>query len=125
VARGQRARGEGWRPRKGIWNSYARILKGETSVPAAARKHGLTVAEVEEWRERFLFGAENALRARPKDEEALKDEQIKKLALPGFGWPPACADLLSRRAMVPSLRAAALGEDATWTTRACTRRSWA
>ena len=32
------------------------ILKGETSVPAAARKHGLTVAEIEEWRERFLLG---------------------------------------------------------------------
>jgi len=55
------------------------ILKGERSVQAAARKHGLTVAEVEEWRDRFLLGAENALRARPKDEEALKDEQIKKL----------------------------------------------
>jgi transposase-like protein len=55
------------------------ILKGETSAPAAARKHGLTVAEIEEWRERFLLGAENALRARPKDEEALKDEHIKKL----------------------------------------------
>jgi hypothetical protein len=39
----------------------------------------LTVAEVEEWRERYLLGAENALRARPKDEDALKDEQIKKL----------------------------------------------
>ena len=55
------------------------ILKGETSAQAAARKHGLTVAEVEEWRDRFLLGAENALRARPKDEDALKDEQIKKL----------------------------------------------
>ena len=55
------------------------ILKGETSVAAAARKHGLTVAEVEEWRERFLLGAENALRTRPRDEEALKDEQIKRL----------------------------------------------
>jgi hypothetical protein len=31
------------------------------------------------WRERILLGAENALRARPKDEEALKDEHIKKL----------------------------------------------
>src|SRR5499426_2906182 len=55
------------------------ILKGETSAQAAARKHGLTVAEIEEWRERFLLGAENALRARPKDEDALKDEHIKKL----------------------------------------------
>ena len=57
----------------------ARHREGETSAQAAARKHGLTVAEVEDWRDRFLLGAENALRARPKDEEALKDEQIKKL----------------------------------------------
>lgn len=55
------------------------ILKGELSVAEAARRHGLTVAEIEDWRERFLLGAENALRSRPKDEEAFKDEQIKKL----------------------------------------------
>jgi transposase-like protein len=55
------------------------LLKGETSVAEAARRHGLTVAEVEDWRDRFLVGAENALRSRPKDEEALKEEQIKKL----------------------------------------------
>ena len=55
------------------------ILKGETSVAEAAPKHGLTVAEVEGWREQFLLGAENALRSRPKDEEAVKDEEIKKL----------------------------------------------
>ena len=39
----------------------------------------LIVAEVEDWRERFLLGAENALRSGPKDEEALKDEQLKRL----------------------------------------------
>jgi transposase-like protein len=55
------------------------ILKGETSIAEAARKHALMVAEVEDWQERFLAAAENALRARPKDEEALKEEQIKKL----------------------------------------------
>jgi len=55
------------------------ILRGETSVQEAARKHGLTVGEVEDWKERFEQAAENALRSRPKDEEALKDEQIKKL----------------------------------------------
>src|SRR5215813_12176260 len=55
------------------------ILKGETSIPEAARQHGLTVAEVEDWRQRFLLGAENVLRSRPTDEEALKKEQIKKL----------------------------------------------
>ena len=56
-----------------------RILKGETSVAEAARQHGLKVAEVEGWQEQFLRGAENNLRRRPKDEEALKEEQIKKL----------------------------------------------
>ena len=55
------------------------ILTGETSVAETARAHGLTVAEVEDWREKLLVGAENALRSRPRDEEALKDEQIKKL----------------------------------------------
>ena len=55
------------------------ILKGETSVAEAARTHGLTVADVEDWQERFVLAAENGLRSRPKDEDALKEEQIKKL----------------------------------------------
>ena len=55
------------------------IVKGETSVAEAARKHGLTVAEIEDWKERFFLAAENGLRSRPKDEDALKDEQIKRL----------------------------------------------
>jgi uncharacterized LabA/DUF88 family protein len=37
------------------------------------------LAELEDWKERFLLAAGNALRVRRKDEEALKDEQIKKL----------------------------------------------
>ena len=45
----------------------------------AAREHGLTVAEVEEGTEKFLLGAEDALRSRPRDEEALRQEQIKRL----------------------------------------------
>ena len=55
------------------------ILKGETSTKEAARKHGLTVGQVENWKDRFLAGGENALRSRPKDDEALKDQEIKKL----------------------------------------------
>ena len=55
------------------------IVRGETSAQEAARKHGLTVAEVEEWYERFMLGAEDALRSRPRDDEALKEEQIKQL----------------------------------------------
>ena len=40
------------------------ILRGETSAQEAARKHGLTVAEIAEiegWQERYLLAAENAL----------------------------------------------------------------
>ena len=55
------------------------ILRGDLSVVEAARKHGLTVVEVEAWRERFLSGAENALRSRPLDDEAQKDRDIKRL----------------------------------------------
>jgi transposase-like protein len=55
------------------------IIKGETSPQEAARKHGLTVAEVEEWRELFLAAAENALRSHPRDEEGQREEAIKKL----------------------------------------------
>ena len=55
------------------------LIRGETSIQEAARKHGLTVAEIESWKERALAAMENALRSRPKDDEALKDEQIKEL----------------------------------------------
>ncbi|MBN1461294.1 MAG: DUF1153 domain-containing protein [Armatimonadetes bacterium] len=55
------------------------IVKGETSAAEAARKHGLTIAEIERWQEQFFSAGENALRARPKDEEAAKDEQIERL----------------------------------------------
>ncbi len=37
------------------------------------------MAEVEDWRERFLSGAENALRSRPADENGQKEREIKRL----------------------------------------------
>ena len=52
------------------------ILMGEASIAEAARTHGLTVVEVEDWRDRFLLGAENELCNRPKDEEALKERKL-------------------------------------------------
>ncbi len=55
------------------------VLRGETTAAEAARRHGLTVAEIEQWKERFLGGAENALRSKPLDDEALKDQEIKRL----------------------------------------------
>ncbi|MGD2064051.1 MAG: helix-turn-helix domain-containing protein [Nitrospirota bacterium] len=56
------------------WTARRRValvlsfLKGETSVQEAARQHGLTVGEIEDWRDKFLLGAENALRSRPRNE---------------------------------------------------------
>jgi transposase-like protein len=55
------------------------LLMGETTAAEAARRHGLKVAEVEEWRDRFLLGAENALRARQKEYEASREEEINRL----------------------------------------------
>jgi transposase-like protein len=54
-------------------------LKGEMTVEEVARRHGLAVSEVEDWRVRLLNAAHNALRSRPRDEDALKDEQIRRL----------------------------------------------
>ena len=54
-------------------------MKGETSAAEAARKHGLRVAEVEQWKEKFLEAAEKALRSRASEEEGQKDQQIKQL----------------------------------------------
>ena len=34
---------------------------------------------MEEWRDRVLFRAENALRARQKEDEALREEEINRL----------------------------------------------
>ena len=50
-----------------------------SAIQEAARTHGLTMGEIEDWKDKFLLGAENALRSRPRDEEALKDEQIRRL----------------------------------------------
>ena len=33
----------------------------------------------EEWRGPFLIGAENSLRARPKEEDALREEEVNRL----------------------------------------------
>ncbi|HUV07679.1 MAG TPA: transposase [Spirochaetia bacterium] len=52
------------------------ILKGETRIQEAARRHGLTIAGLKDWKERFLVGDENALHSRPRNGEAMKAEEI-------------------------------------------------
>lgn len=75
------------------------ILKGKTTIAEAARTHGLTVAEVERWKERFLAGAENALKSRPRDEEEQKDELIRRLERK-VGRMPLAIDIM-QEAMKP------------------------
>jgi hypothetical protein len=55
------------------------ILKGELTVEECARRHHLAEAEIEDWKARLLAAAHNALRSRPRDDEAMKDEQIRRL----------------------------------------------
>jgi transposase-like protein len=55
------------------------VLRGEMTPEEVAGRHGLVVSEVEDWKQRFLAAAHNALRSRPRDEDALKDEQIRRL----------------------------------------------
>ena len=50
------------------------ILHGETSM-----SRELTVAEVEDWQDRFLSGAGNSARSMPKDHEALREEKVRRL----------------------------------------------
>jgi len=54
------------------------LLKGETSVAEAARKHGFKVAEVKEWQERFLLAGKEALsRPVPNEEweQVVRDQE--------------------------------------------------
>jgi len=55
------------------------VLREEISVAEAALEHGLTVAEVEGWCERFLQGAENALREPADPDFEPHDEAIERL----------------------------------------------
>jgi hypothetical protein len=52
------------------------LLKGETTAAEAARRHGLKMAEVEEWRDRFLLGAENALDRRKRSAAAKRNSTV-------------------------------------------------
>ncbi len=55
------------------------LIKGETSVREAARKHGLKASEVQGWHDVFMSGAENSLRSKPRDESAMLVEQNNRL----------------------------------------------
>lgn len=60
------------------------ILKKEATAAEAVRRHGLKSVEVGRWCNHFMIGAENALRARPKGEDAwceyaLREQKVDRL----------------------------------------------
>lgn len=55
------------------------VIKGRTTPADAARLHGLTVADVESWVEKFLEGGKEGLRAVPRELEAKFEAERKDL----------------------------------------------
>jgi len=72
---------------KHLFELVLSVVNRERSVAGAARKHGLTAAEIEEWQEQCFVAVENALRARPKYEEVIEDEKTRKLEQKVGGCP--------------------------------------
>lgn len=55
------------------------IIKGKTTAAEVARQHGLTVSEIDGWTERFMHGAEEFLKALPKEVEERQGAEKKEL----------------------------------------------
>lgn len=55
------------------------LIRGKTTPPDAARQHGLTVAEIERWKEDFLSQGTEALRSHPRDREAQWEAEKQRL----------------------------------------------
>jgi len=55
------------------------LIRGKTTTADAARQHGLTVSELEQWKEDFLSQGTEALRSHPRDREAQWEAEKKEL----------------------------------------------
>ena len=55
------------------------VIKGVTTPAEVARKHGLTVGEVEKWIEDGMRGMEDRLRSNPRDLDAAHEAEKKEL----------------------------------------------
>ncbi|MCG3185353.1 MAG: hypothetical protein ICCCNLDF_03582 [Planctomycetes bacterium] len=65
-----------------------RILKGETTVVEAARKHGFTGSQLEDSRHRFLAFVEDSRCRNPRNDEALQNEMVPPQPLDVWIQPP-------------------------------------
>jgi transposase-like protein len=55
------------------------LIKGKITAADAARQHGLTVAELEQWKDDFLSQGTEALRSHPRDREAQWEAEKQRL----------------------------------------------
>lgn len=55
------------------------LIRGQTTAAEVARNHGLTVAEVEGWREEFIAQGTEALRSHPRDRAAQQEAREQQL----------------------------------------------
>ena len=55
------------------------VIKGVVTPAEVARKHGLTVGEVEAWIENFLQAGEDRMRSNPRDLDAAHESEKKEL----------------------------------------------
>ncbi|WP_306590246.1 DUF1153 domain-containing protein [Geothrix sp. 21YS21S-4] len=55
------------------------LIKGKITAADAARQHGLTVAELEQWKDDFLSQGTEALRTHPRDREAQWEAEKQRL----------------------------------------------
>lgn len=77
------------------------LLKGKTTAAEVARLHGLTVADIESWLERFMHGAEEFLKAAPKEVEERHTAEKKEL-LAKIGDLSMQVDVLKKAHGLPS-----------------------
>lgn len=75
------------------------LIKGKSTAPDIARQHGLTVAEVEAWLDRFMEGGKEFLRAVPRDTES-KFEAEKKDLHAKIGEQALQIDLLKKASRI-------------------------
>ena len=71
------------------------MLRGETTAVEIARKHGLTLSEVEGWKDTFLSLGTEGLRSNPRDAEA-RFEAEKKDLLAKVGELTLAVDVLKK-----------------------------
>lgn len=76
------------------------IIKGKTTVAEVARQHAMTVADVEGWLERFHRGAEEFLKALPKEVEERHHSEKKEL-LAKIGDLSVQVDVLKKANGIP------------------------